>query len=122
MNPIKYLFDENVNISFKVTLRHERPDIESYRIGDPGFPKNGTLDPEILFWCDINGFILVTNNRASMPVHLEDHIRAGRHIPGIFILNANMSLRETIEELALIWEASDTDEYQDQIRFLPISK
>ncbi len=121
MNPIKYLFDENVNTNFKIALRHERPDIELYRIGDPGFPQCGTLDPEILIWCETNGFILVTNNRASIPVHLENHLKTGHRIPGIFILNTNMSLRETIEELMLIWEASDPSEYQDQIRFLPIS-
>jgi len=55
-----------------------------------------------------------------MPGHLQDHLAAGHHIPGIFTLNANMSIGETIEELALIWGASEPDEYADQINYLPV--
>jgi len=63
-------------------------------------------------------FILVTNNRKSMSVHLQDHVQSGRHSPGIFILNPDMSIGSTADELALIWAASETDEYRDQLRFL----
>ena len=54
-----------------------------------------------------------------MPVHLTDHIHAGRHVPGIFILNPNLGLGQTIEELIFIAEASFDNEYQDQIVHLP---
>jgi hypothetical protein len=56
-----------------------------------------------------------------MPRHLHDHLAAGRHVPGIFILNPNMNMGETIEELTLIWGASEPDEYADQLNYLPIS-
>ncbi len=32
-----------------------------------------------------------------------------------------MSIGETIEELLLIWGASEADEYQDQLVYLPLS-
>ncbi|MGL5066106.1 MAG: hypothetical protein ACRC62_39555 [Microcoleus sp.] len=67
-----------------------------------------------------NEFILVTNNRKSMPVHLADHIAAGRHIPGILILNAKLTIGQTIDELTLIAEAAFDEEYQDQIVHLPL--
>ena len=92
------------------------------QIGDPGAPPHGTLDPDILLWCENNDFSLVTNNRASMPVHLRDHLLAGRHVPGIFILHNKMSLRETVDELALIWLATEPDEYTDLIGYLPVSE
>lgn len=40
---------------------------------------------------------------------------------GIFILNSEMSVGETIGELVLIASASESEEYQDQIIYLPIS-
>jgi hypothetical protein len=55
-----------------------------------------------------------------MPVHLADHLAAGRHVPGILILNANLSIGQTIDELTLIAEASFDEEYQVQIVHLPL--
>jgi len=75
-----------------------------------------------LFWCEEHRFILVTNNRTSMPVHLADHVAQGRHVPGIFILNADLSIGQNLDELILIAEGSFDDEYQDQIVFLPLTK
>lgn len=92
-----------------------------WKIGDPGVPPKGAKDPAILDWCEDNRFLLVTNNRKSMPEHLNDHLAKGRHIPGILELNPNMSVGETVEELALIWGASDSHEYQDIILYLPLS-
>lgn len=89
-------------------------------VGEIGTPPKSTLDPEILLWCEEHNFILVTNNRSSMPVHLADHIAQGHHIPGILILNADFSFGQNIEELILIAECAFEEEYQDQIVFLPI--
>ncbi|MBC6478458.1 MAG: hypothetical protein GDA56_12430 [Hormoscilla sp. GM7CHS1pb] len=50
-----------------------------------------------------------------MLVHLTDHIAAGRHVPGIIILNPTFSIGQNIEQLIFIAEASFEDEYQDKI-------
>jgi len=118
----QYLLDENVDPTLKTALHQRWPEMAVWRIGDPGAPPHGALDPDILLWCENNDFSLVTNNRASMPVHLRDHLLAGRHVPGIFILHNKMSLGETVDELALIWLATEPDEYTDLISFLPVSE
>jgi hypothetical protein len=46
-----------------------------------------------------------------MPVHLAEHIAKNCHIPGIFILNPNLSIGENLEELILIALASEENEY-----------
>jgi hypothetical protein len=91
MSEIKYLLDENVVPHLRTAVQRQWPDITVWIMGDPGTPKLGTLDPDILRWCEANHFLLVTNNRASMPVHLRDHLAAGGQTPGIFILNPDMS-------------------------------
>lgn len=121
MNTICYLLDENVDPLFRTELLNREPTLVIWKIGDPGVLPKGTLDPDILCWCEANGFILVTNNRKSMPRHLTDHLAQGRHVPGIIELNPNMGIGETIEELLLIWGASDVSEYQDVIIYLPLS-
>jgi hypothetical protein len=105
---------------FRTELLRRKPEVVVWRISDPITPPSGSLDPEVLQWCEVNGFILVTNNRKSMSQHLAAHLKAGRHVPGILELNPNMSTGETIEELILIWSASEMEEYQDKLLYLPL--
>lgn len=117
---LKYLIDENVAPIYTNQLRRLNPDLFVIAVGDITAPPKGTLDPEILLWCEEHSCILVTNNRKSMPVHLTDHIALKHHIPGIFILSPKLSIGENIEQLLLIAEGSFDDEYQDRIEFLPL--
>ena len=55
-----------------------------------------------------------------MLVHLSDHLAKNRHVSGIFILNPNLSVGENLEELILAALASEVDEYQDRIVYLPL--
>ena len=118
---LRYLLDENVHPLYKIQLRRKQPQLMVWQVGEPTTPPKATLDPEILCWCEEYGFILVTNNRASMPGHLRDHINEGRHVPGIFVLGKKLSIGQNIEELIFLAEASFDDEYRDQIMHLPHS-
>lgn len=119
---LKFILDENVDPVYQTQFLQKNPELVMWAIGDPGTPPKSTLDPEILCWCEEENFLLVTNNRKSMPVHLADHIAQGRHVPGILILNANLTIGETIEELTLIAQAAFEEEYQDQIVHLPLPR
>jgi hypothetical protein len=117
---LKYLMDENVDPTYTTQLRRLKPNFFVLAVGELTAPPRGTLDSEILGWCEEPDFILVTNNRKSMPVHLNDRLNQGHHIPGILVLNAKLSVGENLEELILIADASFEDEYQDRIDFLPL--
>lgn len=118
---LKYLMDENVAPAYPTQIRRKLPDLVIRVVGETGTPRKSTLDPEILLWCEEYRFVLVTNNRKSMPVHLTEHITQGCHVPGIFILNPSLSIGQNIDELILLAEGSFDDEYQDQIIHLPIT-
>lgn len=117
---LKYLLDENVNSVYQVQIQRQEPEVTVFRIGMPGTPAIQTSDPDILCWCEEHSFILLTNNRKSMPVHLADHLAQGRHVPGIFILNDELSLGQQLEELIFIAMASEETDFQDRITYLPI--
>ncbi len=117
---IRYLLDEHLNPAYRSQLVRRNPDLVVRIIGDLDVLPKGTPDPEILIWCETNEFILVTNNRKSMPRHLTDHLANGRHIPGIFTIDANQSIGQTVEELIIIAGASFENEYQDRIEYLPL--
>lgn len=117
-----FLLDENVNPRIRDGVLRINAEIPIWCVGDPGAPRRNTPDPEILVWCEDNDCVLVTNNRASMPGHLFDHLQQDRHIPGILIMKDIPKLGEVIEELVMIWGASFPDEYADRISHLPLSR
>jgi hypothetical protein len=121
MSQIRYLFDENVNPILRAALLNREPNLTVWQVGMLGAPAFGTSDSEILIWCEENDFILVTHNRKSMPVHLEEHLASGRHASGILTLSENANIGETVEELLLITLASELEEYRDLILYLPIT-
>ena len=118
---MRYLLDEHIAPAFRAQLLRAAPGLEVWIIGDPGAPTLGTHDPAILTWCEANGFILITNNRRSMPRHLAAHLALGRHLPGILVVNPGLSMGDLIDELVLIAGASDADEYRDLILYLPLT-
>jgi hypothetical protein len=115
-----YLVDENLGPAIANHLRRLQPKVSVLKIGDEGAPPIGSLDPDILLWLEQTGFTLVTRNRKSMPQHLQAHIVAGHHVQGIFTLRPQCSLRDAVEDLLLIWEVAEPEEYQDQIVYIPL--
>jgi hypothetical protein len=118
---IKYLLDEHISPIYRTQLLKKEPDLIAFIIGDPGAPPKGAPDPDILHWCEDNGFALVTNNRRSMPRHLAAHLANGNHVPGIFIVKLDDNVGNTVDQLVLIAGASLDDEYQDTIIHLPVA-
>jgi len=120
MSEIRYLVDENTTRVIADQLRRRQPDIAVSTVGDYMAPPRGTPDPDILLWLEQEGYCLITRNRRSMPQHLQDHLTAGHHVPGIFILRPRASIGQSIADLLLIWGASYPDEYRDQIVHIPL--
>lgn len=120
MSEIRFLVDENTTRAIGDQLRRRQPDIVVLTVGDDLSPLHGTRDQDILLWLENEGYSLVTRNRGSMPRHLQDHLAAGHHVPGIFTLRPKASIGEIIEDLLLIWEAAHPGEYQDRIEHVPL--
>jgi hypothetical protein len=52
--PLKYLLDEHLTPAYRTQLVRRDPELVVRIIGDLDAPAKGTLDPEILIWCEIN--------------------------------------------------------------------
>ena len=95
----RFLLDEHVNHAIQRQLRRLDAQIEVLAIGDPHAPSVGILDPDILGWLEKNDYILVTENRSTMPVHLSEHLAAGRHLPGILWIRPGVSIGRIIDRV-----------------------
>jgi len=86
MSDFKFLLDENLSPIIRKELLKRDIDIDIRRIGDENVPPLSTPDEEILEWIEGSEYILVTDNRQSMPEHLINHYKQGKHIPGILLV------------------------------------
>lgn len=120
MSDVRYLLDENISPRVQSQLLLRVPKMKVLRIGDETAPILGTPDLLILEWIEQNGYILVSQNRRTIPIHLQEHLAAGHHVPGILLLRRKISLGQLLNDLLLIWEASKPDEYRDRIEYLPL--
>lgn len=84
MRDLCFLLDENLSPVIKRELLKVEPKMIILRVGDKGAPPLGTADEVILEWLQESGFILVTDNRKSMPEHLKKPLCAWRTSPRHF--------------------------------------
>jgi len=116
---IRFLIDENLSPRLKIAVHHLSPSIDIVRVGDPDAPLLGTKDPEILQYLEWSQRVLVTDNRVSMPDHLDAHWRDGGHIWGLFWIRPATSIGRLAQEIHLVWEASAAEEWIAQLAWLP---
>lgn len=115
-----FLFDEHLPRWWRRTIIELDATIDIRYVGEPGAPPLHAPDEVLLDWCERFDAILVTNNRSSMPDHLADHLAAGKHIPGIFLVQPMLDPHIWANSLAYIVGASLPNEYQDRIVYPPL--
>ena len=110
--------DEDFNNRILRGLLRRQPDLDILRVQDAGL--TGRDDEEVLAWAASEGRILLTHDVTTMKQSAYDRIAAGLPMPGVFELSQNVSIGRALEEILLLVLCSDQDEWQGQVRFLPL--
>lgn len=116
---VRFLLDENLTPRLKTAVLRLNPQIDIVRIGDPNTLSLGSLDPEVLLYLERSQRLLVTDNRTSMPGHLQVHWEQDNHIWGLLWTRPNTPMRVLAQELALIWEITEAEEWVDCLDWIP---
>ena len=117
---VRFLLDENLSPRLKLAILRLNSDIDILRVGDSGAPVLGTSDPDILIYLQQSQRLLLTDNRKSMPEHLEIHWANGGCIWGLFWLRPKARIRELAENIILIWETTEAEDWKDRIIWIPL--
>ena len=120
MSRLRFLLDEHLAHAIQSRLLQLNAEIEILVMGQPFAPPIGTSDQDILLWLERTGYVLVTNNRRTMPDHIRTHYDAGHRLPGLFLLKRQARIGQVIEQLYLLWIASEAEEYLDRLLYLPM--
>lgn len=115
---LRLLSDENFNGDIVRGLFLRRSGLDLLRVQDVGL--RNADDAAILDWAASNGRILLTHDRATMPDFAYERLSQGQPMLGIFVINDRMPVRQVIDELLLLIDCSEQDEWQGIVLYLPL--
>ena len=88
------------------------------RVQDAGL--SGADDPAVLEWAAGEGRIVLTHDVSTLVRLAIDRVTVGRPMPGVFAADSQAPIGATIQDLVLLAECSADDEWEGQVRFLPL--
>lgn len=119
MSRPRFLADHDFNEHIVVGVRRREPTIEFSRVRDLGMSERP--DVEILEYADREGLIVVSHDVNTMPAATYARLAAGKTIAGLLMVQQTDPVGVIIENLLLIWSASEAEEWNNQVCFLPLS-
>ncbi len=120
---LAYLLDENLPMRVvraiqRFNLTTEMP-IDALRVGNVSELPLGADDQSVLIWAESVGRILVSEDKHTLPDHLDRHLAMGRHCPGVFLVRPGIGLLEVVEFLSLVAHLTEPFEWRDRVSFIP---
>ena len=115
---IRFLADADFNHVIVKGCRRQEPTLDFLSANEAKL--EGVPDPEVLAFAAEQHRILVTHDRQTMPWHFGEFLMSGRSSPGVFLVSQYAPIADVIEDLVLIWAASDADEWKDRIVDIPV--
>jgi hypothetical protein len=110
--------DENFRGEVVRGLLRRQPALDIVRTQDAGLL--GADDPSILAWAATEGRILLTHDRATMPGFAYERVRGGHPMPGLFVVNDRLPTGQAVEEILLLENGPDAEEWAGIVLFLPL--
>ncbi len=115
---MRFLADENFNGKLLMTLRTALPQLDIVRVQDTNMV--ASPDPQLLEWAAANDRILLTHDVKTLAGFAYDRVRDGLPMPGIIEVKISQSMGATVDEIVLLIEASTPQEFENQVRFIPL--
>jgi hypothetical protein len=113
----RFQADENFNAKVVTGLLRREPSIDFQTAKAGGII--GRPDPEVLMIATRGGRVLVSHDRDTMPAHFSRFIIRTRS-SGLLIVSPRLDMGEAIEQLLLVWAATDESEWVNAIGYLPL--
>ena len=109
---VRFQADSDLNEDIVTGVVRREPMIDFQTASEANL--RGLMDPEVLALAARENRILVTHDRRTMPRHFADFI-VNEKSPGVMLVAQKVSVNVAIEELLLIWAASDAEEWHNLI-------
>jgi predicted nuclease of predicted toxin-antitoxin system len=117
MRPI-FLADHNLNNQIITGLLDREPSMRFFRAREVGLAR--APDEAVLDYAATHSMIVVSHDVNTMIKSAYARITSQRPFPGLMIAQETDPVADAINELLLIWHASEAEEWEGRIVFLPL--
>src|SRR5688572_18037701 len=118
MSLIRFLADQNLNDDIITGLLRQDDRIEFSRAREIGFAE--AEESELLARAAEANLILISHDMRTMPSHAYTRLKQGLPMPGLFIVKQTDPVGPVINDLLLIWSASEIEEWDGRVIYLPL--
>jgi len=114
---VRFQADADLNqIILLATIRRE-PAIDFQTATAAGLAHLG--DREVLAIAAREQRLLVTHDQKTMPRHFAEFLTTNNS-PGVLVVPQRLSVTDVVDDLLLIWTATEAKEWTNRISFLPL--
>jgi Domain of unknown function (DUF5615) len=114
---VRFQADADFNQNIVRAARRRAPVIDFQTAHEAGL--HGLDDQAVLAQVAREGRLLVSHDRRTMPSHFAN-FTATRTSAGVILISQNLSILQAVEDLILIWEASEAEEWVNRLDSLPL--
>ncbi len=118
MSQLRFLADEDLRSAIVRAIRRLEPLIELTTIQEAGL--TGAVDSFVLDFCFQNHWLLLSHDVNTMKALAEGRIEKQIGMHGLFLIPQDRPTREVAESVLMMWSASEFEEWQNQIVYLPL--
>jgi hypothetical protein len=114
---VRFLADADLNKAIVIGVLRREPSLDFLTAGAAGL--SGMKDLEVFSLATEQQRVLVTHDVGTMPTHFQTFRRAGKHSAGVFLVSQSLDVGRAIDEILLVWQASEASEWHDRLQWLP---
>ena len=118
MSRPRFLADSDLNEHIITGFLRREPAAEMIPARDASL--DNRPDPEVLNYAASHHLIVVSHDVNTMIGHAYARIAEGKSMAGLLMIKQSEPIGPVIESLRLIWAASEAEEWQDVVAFLPL--
>ena len=118
MTLLRFAADENFDNNILRGLVRLCPELDVIRIQDTAV--RAADDPTVLAWCASEMRILLTHDIRTITKYAYERVRQGLAMPGVVEVGKKLPTGRVIEDLHLLATASNENEWEGQVIFLPL--
>lgn len=118
MSRPRFLTDHDLNEHIVTGVLRREPALACVRVRDIGMSERS--DAEVLAYAADHGLIVVSHDVNTMPSAAYARMSAGQKMSGLLMVKQSDPIGSIIASLLLIWSASEAEEWDGQVCFLPL--
>lgn len=115
---VRFLADADLNKAIISGVLRREPTLDFQTAQAAGLRE--MKDPAVLALAADQQRVLVSHEVGTMPAHFRALRESGKHSGGVFLIPQTLDIGTAIDELLLIWLASEASEWIDRLEWLPL--